>query len=150
MFRSEPTNEATAELEELTRGECFELLGTLTVGRIAINRGGDAAPLVMPVNYAMDGEVVVFRTGIGTKLAHVCNGRVSFEVDFIDLFHHTGWSVVIEGDAYEATYWEIGHVAVEPWVAGSKQHFIRIVPATISGRRIRLAPFALDGRPGYL
>src|SRR6266508_4316639 len=52
---------ARAELDELDRDECFRLLASVPVGRIAVCGPGQA-PLVVPVNFALDGDVIVFRT----------------------------------------------------------------------------------------
>ena len=58
-------SDATA-LEELAHDECLKLLATMSIGRVAIVID-DRGPLVVPVNYALDGEIVVFRTGAGSK-----------------------------------------------------------------------------------
>ena len=52
-------------IERLTRDECLELLRDQQVGRLAVVSHG--RPLIFPVNFAMDGEAVVFRTDPGTK-----------------------------------------------------------------------------------
>ena len=45
-----------------------------------------AMPAAHPVNYLLDGEEVVFRTGSGTKLTAAARGIVvGFQVDEIDL-----------------------------------------------------------------
>ena len=54
-------------LEELEHDECLKLLATMSIGRVAIVID-DRGPLVVPVNYALDGDVVVFRSGAGSKL----------------------------------------------------------------------------------
>ena len=81
-----------ASIEELTRAECLRAMATEPVGRLAINMA-DGFPLVAPVNFLLDGESIVFRTGAGTKLGNV-HQNVSFEVDHIDREMHTGWSVL--------------------------------------------------------
>ena len=75
-----PTRPAT--LVELTRDECFVLLRTVEIGRVAVSRG-DRAPLVVPVNFAVDGEAVVFRTNAGTKLDAVATGPIAFEAPIL-------------------------------------------------------------------
>ena len=135
-------------LEELSREECLSLLATYPVGRIAVSRP-DAGPLVVPVNFILDGEVVVFRSDLGSKIEAVRTGPVSFQLDQIDPFRHTGWSVLVEGIAYEATPSEVEHLALEPWGPGEKAHWVRLLPKTISGRRIKLPELRRDPR-GYL
>lgn len=140
---------ADRSLEELTPAECFSLLARQSVGRVAVVTADDDAPLVVPVNYAMDGEAVVFRSGHGTKLAQLRHHRVSFEIDDIDPFHRAGWSVLVRGHAHEATEWEVAHVDVHPWAPGDKTRWVRIEPDTVTGRRIQLPDFVADRR-GYV
>lgn len=139
---------ADSTLEDIPREECLQLLRAMAVGRIAVAMPGQA-PLVVPVNYVVDGETVVFRSDEGSKVAALRVGPVAFETDFVDPVHRTGWSVLIRGVAYEATQWEIEHVGLESWVSGPKAHWVRIVPESITGRRIRVSDVAFDSR-GYL
>lgn len=139
---------ADAFLEEIQKDECLQLLRAMAVGRIAVAMPGEA-PLVVPVNYVVDGETVVFRSDEGSKVAALRVGPVAFETDFVDPVRRTGWSVLVRGVAYEATQWEIEHVGLESWVSGPKAHWVRIVPESITGRRIRVSDVALDSR-GYL
>ena len=131
--------------EHLSSEECMRLLVEHSVGRFAVATP-DSSPLVVPVNYVMDHGVVVFRSDIGEKLDGVGGHLVSFEVDEIDPYHHTGWSVLVKGAAYEATHWEVEHLVLQPWAPGEKGHWVRLVPTFVSGRRIRLAPFVPDKR----
>ena len=86
----------------------------------------DHGPLVVPVNYALDGDVVVFRSGAGSKLRALRDAPLSFQVDLIDPSHRTGWSVLIRGTAHEATDARDAF-RVDPWAPGAKQHWIRVV-----------------------
>lgn len=135
------------DVVELDRSECLALVGSLSIGRLALTRRG-AAPLVVPVNYVLDGEVIVFRTDPGTKLARLSGARVSFQVDLVDPFHHTGWSVLVCGVAREASSASTSHLELESWAGGPKRHWIHVEPESVSGRRIRLADVELDAR-GY-
>ena len=51
---------ASRRLVDLNRDECLELLGAMSVGRIAYTT--DDGPRVLPVNYVLEGDSVVFRT----------------------------------------------------------------------------------------
>jgi hypothetical protein len=62
---------------------------------------------------------------------------VAFQADSIDPHQRTGWTVLVQGVAHEATPQEARHLNVEPWT-GPKQHWVRVVPRNVSGRRIRL------------
>jgi nitroimidazol reductase NimA-like FMN-containing flavoprotein (pyridoxamine 5'-phosphate oxidase superfamily) len=100
------------------------------------------------VNFVLDGDVVVFRTQEGTTLRMLEKNPISFEVDSIDPLHRTGWSVLVRGIAYEADEWEIRHLDLEPWVSGRMAHWIRLVPAVVTGRRIESDGLPFDDR-GY-
>jgi nitroimidazol reductase NimA-like FMN-containing flavoprotein (pyridoxamine 5'-phosphate oxidase superfamily) len=144
-----PQKQAVARgLEELTREECIKLLRTQPVGRFAVAQG-EAPPHVVPVNYILDGENVVFRSGPGTKLALVAGGVVSFQVDSIDPVRREGWSVLIGGRAYQAFAHEIDHLQLESYAGGEKERWVRIEPDVVTGRRIRPQEFTTDSR-GYL
>src|SRR5262249_44438718 len=87
-------------------------------------------------------ESVVFRTDRGTKLDLLTTSPVAFEVDFVDTFHHGGWSVVLRGLAYPASDWEIeveGDVDVEPFAPRGEWQWGRVV-ARPRARRPRRPP----------
>ena len=131
-------------VQVLSPEECLELLATASVGRVAVALPG-GPPLVVPVNYAVEDDVIVFRTDPGSKLDALREHPASFQVDSIDPFHRTGWSVVVQGFAYETSP---ANVDVDPWESGPKSHWVRIFPGAITGRRLMLAPSELDPR-GY-
>ena len=133
--------------EELTRDECIELLGTQTVGRVAVVVD-DGSPLVVPGNYAVDGDVAVFRTGPGSKLAGLRTQPVSFEVDDFDGYRRTGWSVLVRGVCYEVNERDAG-TSPDSWAPGEKSHWVRVAPMEITGRRITWSGPSIDAR-GYL
>ena len=124
---------------ELTKGECFELLADEPVGRLAfIDDGG---PIVLPVNFILDNHMLLVRTGEGTKLDVTGHGdKVAFEADGIDRATGTGWSVLVRGEAIEVTdpleLARLRTLPLHPWAPGPKNHFLRILPAVITGRRI--------------
>lgn len=128
-------------VEAIPPAECFRLLANQSVGRVAVAEP-DAAPLVVPVNFVVDGESVVFRTDEGTKfdLAVLAGRPVSFEVDGLDGGRRCGWSVLLQGRAAEVDEPEGEHLALRSWAPGGKSHWVRIVAQAISGRRIRPVP----------
>ena len=77
--------------------ECLESLRNHHVGRVSVVVDGQ--PLIFPVNYAMEGRNVVFRTDAGTKLFGAGGKRVAFEIDDADPLYHEGWSVLVVGIA---------------------------------------------------
>jgi nitroimidazol reductase NimA-like FMN-containing flavoprotein (pyridoxamine 5'-phosphate oxidase superfamily) len=126
-------------LAVLEREECIALLGSATVGRIAIT--SNALPVVLPVNFVLLDDRIVIRTSRGTKLdAATRNTVVAFEVDEIDMVEQTGWSVLVTGVARELVAPdEIDEVSASPparWAPGPDGRYIAISTDMISGRRI--------------
>jgi Pyridoxamine 5'-phosphate oxidase len=61
-----------------------------------------AAPRIIPVNYAVRLDSVAFRSGQQTEVAGLALGRVvAFEVDQVDDFLRSGWSVLVLGKLAE-------------------------------------------------
>jgi uncharacterized protein len=130
-------------IEVLSPEECLRLLRTQEVGRLAVAVGG--FPAIFPVNYVVDDDGVLFRTGAGTKLEAVTRGgSVVFEVDHLDTAARSGWSVILNGRAHEITKYDnaavrqrAGRLALYPWSQHDKPHLVRISDATVTGRRVR-------------
>jgi nitroimidazol reductase NimA-like FMN-containing flavoprotein (pyridoxamine 5'-phosphate oxidase superfamily) len=124
----------------IDRKECLQLLAHERLGRVAVVPDG-VRPTVLPVNYVLDGESIVFRTAPGSKLTSALrNGHVAFEIDGADPMAHTGWSVIVTGHAEEVTETDelerMNGLPLRPWAEGEKSHFIRIPTTEVSGRRI--------------
>jgi uncharacterized protein len=125
--------------QELTKSECFALLARERLGRVAVV--DDRGPVMFPVNFVIDRHMVIFRTDAGTKLDTACRGsRVAFEIDGTDATAHTGWSVLVRGEAIEVTdpdeLARLRKLPLDPWAPGAKAHYVRILPAVLTGRRI--------------
>jgi nitroimidazol reductase NimA-like FMN-containing flavoprotein (pyridoxamine 5'-phosphate oxidase superfamily) len=127
------------QLRALTVTECFDLLRTQRIGRLGVN--AQHYPLIFPVNYALDRDVIVFRTSPGTKLTEATHANVTFEVDEIDQRRRSGWSVLVRGLAEEVTESHRADLVqrtrdsgVEPWAPGEHGHWLRLIPTAISGR----------------
>jgi uncharacterized protein len=127
-----------AQLEPIEFEECLELLGNRHFGRLAVVI--DDQPLIFPINYALDGEHVVFRTDPGNKLHGAKDHRVAFEIDSADSVYHDGWSVLVVGTAREATeparIRELSRLPLSPWSSGPKTHWMCIEGGAITGRRL--------------
>jgi uncharacterized protein len=126
---------------ELTEPECWELLRTSEVGRIAVAIMNH--PDIFPVNYVVDHGSIVFRTAEGTKLAAaVLGASVAFEIDGYDAAEGEAWSVVVKGSAVEIEQllgrFEAADLPLFPWHAGPKHRVVRIDPESISGRRFEV------------
>jgi len=135
-------------IEALDEAECLRLISPGGIGRIAYqSRFGTA---VLPVNYRMHEGTILFRTveespldeDLRTGIAGA-EYQVAFEIDDIDTVSRQGWSVLIQGPAHHvkpgAERDAALNAGVEPWPAGERELFVRIVPARITGRRILAA-----------
>jgi uncharacterized protein len=135
------STEPEAELERIAEAECLEILGEHSLGRIAIVIDGQ--PQIFPVNYALSGRIVTFRTASGNKLAYAPTSKVSFEIDGFDGSTGTGWSVIVLGvavdatDAFDDVSWAARAVSPRPLAPGAKPYRVAIEPTAISGRRFR-------------
>ena len=124
----------------LARDECLELLRATCLGRVALRIG--ETPAILPVNYAMLDDDVVFRTDPGSKLsAALMRVLVAFEIDHADPATRTGWSVLVTGYVEEirdaGTLARVAELGLEPWVIEGRDFVVRIDTRTISGRRLR-------------
>ena len=125
----------------LSEARAWDLLAGQQVGRLATAL--DRMPEIFPVNFAVDGESIVFRTAEGSKLVEVVlNEQVAFEVDGWD--DNGGWSVVARGAA-EVILDAQGLLRAEalplrPWTPTVKSNFVRIVVDSISGRSFVFGP----------
>ena len=136
-------------IQSLSSEECLQLLSTGSVGRIAVTR--DALPVILPVNYAVDGGSILIRTTDGAILraARAGGAVVAFEVDNLDERTMTGWSVLVTGTLREVTavsaVLRAEQLPLVPWAGGERRHFVRITPGLISGRRIFAEEVAASG-----
>jgi nitroimidazol reductase NimA-like FMN-containing flavoprotein (pyridoxamine 5'-phosphate oxidase superfamily) len=131
------------QLEQLSKQECLRLLASVPVGRIIYTL--QALPAVAVVNFALNHGSVVFRVDGGGSLETATrHAVVAFEADDLDPDTRCGWSVTVVGNADEVT--DIGEIAalsalgLEPWAPGGHEHFIKIKPEIVTGRRIHAAP----------
>ena len=131
--RCRELGERPGVLVPLDRAECFALLAQRQVGRFAVV-DRDELPFVVPVNYVMAHDTVVFRTHPGTKLDSLRRRPVAFQVDSIEEHRRTGWTVLIRGVAHEVSPHDLTTVEPTPWTEAGP-HWIQVVPRSISGRR---------------
>jgi hypothetical protein len=135
---------------ELDRRACLDLLSSGVVGRVAVCT--PAGPHIVPINFALHGEAVVFRTTPYSVLgARGWKQRLALEIDHVDYERRTGWSVVGAGmgemveDETELslirTLWD-----PSPWAGGPRQLYIRIRLDSLTGRKIG-AGWSLSDEP---
>lgn len=114
---------------------CLRLLCQERIGRLGISV--HSLPVILPVNYAVAGSTVLFRSEDGEKVRAARNGAVAcFEVDRFDRMEHTGWSVtatgrltVVDDDRYD-------EVALAPWALGDDTTLIALPIELLEGRVI--------------
>jgi nitroimidazol reductase NimA-like FMN-containing flavoprotein (pyridoxamine 5'-phosphate oxidase superfamily) len=133
-------------LEGLDEAECLGLIAPGGIGRLVFAGRFDLT--VLPVNYKLHDGAILFKTtqhgataeDLRTGIAHA-EYRVAFEVDEFDRAAREGWSVLVQGPAHhldsESERADAAAAGVVPWPDGDREHFIRITPARITGRRIK-------------
>ncbi len=131
-------------MELLTEAQCWDLLGSEVVGRLAVAPGG--RPDIFPVNYLASAGTILIKTGEGSKLASVAvNQAVAFEIDGYEPADNHAWSVVLLGtarmiEADDETV-QLEDLPLFPWNTTPKYHYIEITPKQVTGRR-----FVAEGR----
>jgi len=156
-----PNRESTAPepvaheraLLTLSPAECFDLLEPGGIGRVGFTSADGI--MMLPVNFAVMGRTIIFRTAPDTLLALYADAQVGFQVDRLDEALHEGWSVLVHGHAHKVTdEREVKQLEdgthLEPWAGGARDVYVRIAPTRISGRRIQASwasPPALGMEP---
>lgn len=141
-----PAPLASGALRVLSQKKCVALLKSHSFGRVAA--GLEGWPAILPVNYVYDRTSVVFRTGEGAKLDEIPMRMVAFEIDDADPDGAWGWSVLVQGPAFDVTSSiddtskRLRSQPVVPWAPGPKSNWIRIASSRISGRSFGDCVFA--------
>jgi hypothetical protein len=134
---SDSSAEAHGRLVDLSDDECWELLGSGSIGRIAWVMGD--RPFVIPVNYTVDGTAIHIRSAAYSSLVQEVDDKpAAFQVDDIDAATRSGATVTAQGRAevrYAGPRTPPGP-SVDVWPAGAKAATIVIDVAVISGRRL--------------
>ncbi|MBJ7338110.1 pyridoxamine 5'-phosphate oxidase family protein [Mycolicibacterium sp.] len=127
--------------------QCWDLLSSVPLGRLVTSVDGHAA--IFPVNFAVQHRTILFRTAEGTKLVSAAiNHEVLFEADGHDAAE--GWSVIVKGSARvlhdDEDLDEAERAELRSWTASTKQHFVRILPLNVTGRRFQFGATLDDAR----
>lgn len=128
------------QLRDIGPEECRSLLSTHGVGRVAVS-ASDGRPAVVPVNYDVIDDAIVFRTAPNLTPAAAVGTEVAFEVDHMDEALSQGWSVLVVGPASVVTDPDTvrrltEHAHTTPWPGGAREMWVSIRPAHLTGRRI--------------
>jgi nitroimidazol reductase NimA-like FMN-containing flavoprotein (pyridoxamine 5'-phosphate oxidase superfamily) len=138
--------------QELDHRTCLMLLNMKSVGRLVLS--GDE-PFVIPVNFVVVDDLVVFRCDPSSHAAHSVGTAAAFEVDSVDVGHEAGWSVIARGILQDVT----GRLGAEeklqqlqPWAPGDKSQWLALHLGELSGRWVEgaLRPAAEQNDRGYL
>ena len=125
-------------VRELTTDECWEFLATQELGRLAFRLLDDVH--IVPVNYALDGRTLLFRTAPGNKLFSLeLHSSVAFEVDEVE--DETARSVVIRGQARRLEEQEehrADNIPLHVWVDSPKYFVVELAPEEVTGREFTL------------
>ena len=128
------------DIVDLEYQDCVNLLSAGVVGRVGLVT--DQGPEILPVNYALSGNTIVFRTVPYGRIAEFAADReICFEVDHVDYDHHTGWSVLAVGKGKLVEDPEEIQLIREvwdprPWATGQRILYIKLEWRAVSGRRI--------------
>lgn len=126
-------------LEVLDLEESLRLLSSSPVGRIVFT--DQTLPVVVPVNFAVDGETVVIRTASRSSLGATVHGSVlAFQADDIDPVRNSGWTVSAVGQAELVTdpVEAERHAALVPYADGAAggTHVVLLRLGVVRGLRI--------------
>jgi len=139
------------QLMELPYGRCLALLSSQSVGRIAIT--APDGPHIVPVNYAVVEESIVFRTTPYSLLGtHAWNARLAFEVDQLDPERQRGWSVVARGrGTIVEDDLELAEIKrtwdPRPWAGGARFLYVRLRWDELTGRHAGPGGFTRTDEP---
>jgi nitroimidazol reductase NimA-like FMN-containing flavoprotein (pyridoxamine 5'-phosphate oxidase superfamily) len=134
-----------ARAEHLDEAECLRLISGGGVGRIGYN--GRYGLTVLPVSYRLIGGSIVVRTPLGSTTdedlrtgIRGADYKVMFEIDQVSHDAQEGWFVIIQGPAHHVEAYDD---SLSAWVPAprsseflSSEHFVRITPSLITGRRL--------------
>ena len=127
----------TAHDDVLSERECWELLATASVGRLALSVR--ALPVIMPVQYYLDGRRLAVCLGHRELPERALDETIiAFGADSIDSVTRSGWSVQVQGKSVIPRGLRIGTDC--GWPAAAAQ-VVQIEPGTISGHWMHLCPF---------
>lgn len=128
-------------VEVLGEDECWELLLSSSLGRLALSVAGE--PEIYPVNFVATDRRLVFRTAEGTKLLELTvNNRVALETDGVG--REQAWSVVVKGTARilekRAEIDAAEELPLRPLIPTLKYVYVEVTPVKVTGRRFPLGP----------
>jgi uncharacterized protein len=118
---------------------CWDLLATVRVGRLAWN-DPDGRIMVVPVNFGLDGQTVVVRTGDTALLdAARARSRCAFQAEELEPGLRSGWTVLVDGQLTatedDAAAERLGRL-VDPWLRAPRPYVLVLVASQVTGRSV--------------
>jgi len=125
-------------INDLSPEQCWDMLRQEEFGRLAFRLVDEVH--ITPVNYAVDGRTLLFRTAEGEKLLGVVmDSDVAFEVDRYG--EESARSVVVRGTARllgEDEAHRSENLPLRTWVGEVKYNVVEILPEVVTGREFEL------------
>ncbi len=127
-------------LDELSRTQALELLGSVSLGRLVFTH--QALPAIRPVNHVVEGESIIVRATVGAAITSAAGRHgvvVAYEADAIDSQTRLGWSVIVVGTARLMTDERAAaryRARLRPWIAGTAEDVITISAELVTGFRL--------------
>jgi uncharacterized protein len=129
------------EGEAISASACWELLGSVSIGRLSLSIR--AMPVILPVQYYLDGEELAICLGYGrVDPRSVDAAVVAFAADALDPMSLSGWTVQVQGLSRLPQQMGVPVDCGQP-AAGQ---MIQLAPSVVTGHRVRLCPY-LSGLP---
>jgi len=123
----------------LPHEQALPLLATADAGRLIHTR--EVSPCLFPVRHLVDGGLVILRARLlpsGSR-SPVYPVRLAYQADRIDPDDHTGWAVIVTGDAEQITEPDQQaryRVPLHAWPDEHTEHLLRLRPEVVTGYRL--------------
>jgi hypothetical protein len=122
--------------DSIPEPECWRLLATSAIGRIALSLR--ALPAILPVQYYLTGRRLAVCLGHYQLPGHALDEAViAFSADSIDPGARSGWSIQIQGRSVIPP--QPGTMTACGWP--TEGQIVQIEPETITGYRVHMCPF---------
>lgn len=128
----------TVESEPISQAECWQLLSTVSLGRLALSLA--ALPTILPVQYYVDGDELAICLGhYDVSPRSLDDTVVAFATDMIDPSSRAGWTVQVQGRT------TLPRPVGVPTDCGQPTggQIVHLAPAMVSGHRVQLCPFTV-------
>lgn len=123
---------------EIDEELCWKAIESSDLGRLAVAQ--DEKIHIFPVNYAVNGTKIYFRTAPGSKLLAVKHPtQVALEIDAVD--DTAAYSIVVKGRAVHvdspSEVASAEELPLDAWIPTLKLRWVRIAPTEVTGRVFR-------------